>query len=350
MLRDFADHRHQQRIMQVAFRKEALADYSRRLGPHIAEAVEDWAAVKDFRCHPAIKTLTLNLTARVFLGLELGPEATGVNRALIDTLNASMAFIRLPIPGLKFYRGLHGRRFLTKFFHRLIVERRASTATDMLTRLCHAVSEDGERYADQDILDHMIFLLMAAHDTITSSLSTSVYALARHTDWQEKVRSECLAAGWAPLPDERLDELLLTERVFNEALRLYAPVPYIPRRALKAFEYRGYTIPANTQILLCTDLVHQDPDIWTHPERFDPDRFSPERSEHKRHAFAFLPYGGGAHKCIGMIFAANLARQFLHQLLIRYRLALHPGYHLPMQQVPIPKPRDGLPMQLTRLA
>ena len=74
------------------------------------------------------------------------------------------------------------------------------------------------------------------------------------------------------------------------------------------------------------DFTHHDPRIWSQPWRFDPDRFGPERAEHKRHAYAFVPFGGGAHTCIGKSFAYMLAKVFLHQLLLRYRWRVPDGY------------------------
>jgi cytochrome P450 len=350
MLRDFDDHRYQRRIMQAAFRREALADYAARIGPALGPAIDAWGEAPDFRFYTAIKRLTLDLAADVFLGLELGAEADRVNRAFMDTVAASMAVIRKPVPGLAFWRGLRGRAYLADFFARLIRERRGAEGADMLTRLCHATSEDGDRYDDQEIIDHMIFLMMAAHDTVTSSLTTTAWALARHPEWQERVREEALSFGTEPPDHDALDRLTVTDHVFNEALRLYGPVPFIPRRTVREVELGGYRIPANAQVIVYADLVHHDPSVWSEPERFDPERFSDERAEHKRHAFAFVPYGGGAHKCLGMHFAGMLSKLFLHQFAQRYRWSLPAGYRYDVRQVPIPKPADGLALRLERLA
>jgi cytochrome P450 len=219
----------------------------------------------------------------------------------------------------------------------------------MFTRLCNATTDNGQSFTDQDVIDHMIFLMMAAHDTVTSTLTTSAYALAAHPDWQARLREEARAVGTGPLAYEDLDRLQQTEWAFNEAMRMYAPVPYIPRRALREFEWQGHRIPANSQVTVSPDSTHYDADIWTDPTRFDPERFSPKRAEHKRHAFAFAPYGGGAHKCLGMHFANILAKTLLHRLVLTYEFSVPDGYVYDVQQLPIPKPRDGLPMTLRRL-
>lgn len=95
--------------------------------------------------------------------------------------------------------------------------------------------------------------------------------------------------------------------------------------------------------------THQMPEWWSDPQRFDPDRFAPGRAEQERHPYPFVPFGGGAHVCIGYRFAELQIRAILHQLVRRYRWSIAPGYVMPERQAPIAKPRDGLPLRLVRL-
>ena len=94
--------------------------------------------------------------------------------------------------------------------------------------------------------------------------------------------------------------------------------------------------------------THHMPALWTRPQQFDPERFSPERAEHRRHAYAYLPFGGGAHLCIGQHFADMEVKAVMHQVLRRWRWSVPAGYRMPYQLVPIAKPRDGLPIMLER--
>jgi cytochrome P450 len=348
MLRDFDEHRVHRRIMQSAFRKAALAAYLDAMNARFAEALPRWAGVKDFRFYPAIKKLTLDNAAGIFLGAELGPEADAVNRAFVDTIAASVAVVRVPVPGLSLHRGIAGRDLLERYLRERLPERRRADRPDMFTQLCHAKDDEGRAFSDDEVVDHMIFLLMAAHDTVTSALSSTVNFLAAHPEWQERLREDSRARGDTVGIDE-IDELELHQRVFDEALRLETPVPYVPRRSVKPFEFAGHRLPAQTHVTVVPDYTHRDPKLWTRPDAFDPDRFSPERAEHKRHPYAFVPYGGGAHLCIGRAFAYLLAKAFLHQLVRRYRFSAPAGRVHRMQQVPIPRPADGLPLVLTPL-
>src|SRR3546814_4254367 len=93
-------------------------------------------------------------------------------------------------------------------------------------------------------------LMMAAHDTVTSSLTTLVWELARHPEWQDRLREEMLSVAPAGegVGHNSLGELEMTEWAFKESLRLVPPVPTFPRRALRDFEFGGYRIPAGTSV------------------------------------------------------------------------------------------------------
>lgn len=351
MLRDFDDHRAHRRIMQVAFKQPAMQAYIENLNEGIRQGLDRWRAKGDFRFYEAIKQLTLNTAASVFLGMPLGPVADKVNRAFFDSVQASVSVIRTPIPGTKMWRGVQGRKFLENYFREQIPLRRGTQGTDMFTLLCNAVDDEGNSYTDADVIDHMDFLMMAAHDTLTSSITTLIYHLCRNPDWQDAARRECAALGLPGdnLPYERLGDIQIVEWCFKEALRINPPVPSIPRTAVRDCEFGGYTIPAGTAIAISPGYTHRMPELWQNPERFEPDRFSEQRAEDRKHKFAWVPFGGGAHMCIGLHFAYMQTKVFMYQLLLNYRFHLDEGYKADFQIMPIPKPKDGLPIHLRPL-
>jgi cytochrome P450 len=351
LLRDGADHRNHRRIMQSAFHQNALRSYVERMNEPITEVVDRWEDDADgFRAFPAFKALTLELACSIFLGVDLGGEADRLNRAFEDTVAASMSVVRLRIPGLEFDRGLRGREFMMDLFGSMIPSRRSGEGEDMFSRLCRAESEEGTRFDDGEIVDHVIFLMMAAHDTTTSSLSSLVYELGRATDWQERVREEVSSAHLASPGFDDLLGLDLAHRVMNETLRLHPPLSTIPRIAERECVFDGFRIPADAMVAVYPLHSHYMEEWWTDPFRFDPDRFAPGRAEHERHPYLFVPFGGGAHMCIGHRFAELQIKAILCALLRRYRWSLPEGYRLPEQQAPIAKPTDGLPVRLERIA
>jgi cytochrome P450 len=328
-----------------------MRSYLAGLNAGIAKGLAQWPRRRGFKFYPAIKQLTLDLAATSFLGGELGPELEAVKRAFIAMVAASISVIRTPLPGTRFSRGVRGRALLADYFNRQIPLRRERGGDDLFSQLCRATWEDGTLLSNADIVGHMNFLMMAAHDTLTSSLTAFVDRLAANPDWQEKLRAEHRGLGLAaeePLPFERLDDLALTEMAFKEALRLMPPVPSIPRRALREFEFKGFRIPANVGVNVSPIFTHYMPQLWPDPERYDPTRFVPE-AVRGRHKFAFVPFGGGAHMCLGLHFAYMQAKCFTWHLLNNFRVAVEPGYRANWRLLPIPYPRDGLPVTLAPL-
>jgi len=352
LLMDFDEHMFHRRIMQEAFTRTRLSGYVAHMDA-VASAVvaDDWPANdRRFLFHPAAKELTLDIASMVFMGHPPGSDqdlVTRINAAFTSTTRSGGAIVRAPVPPLKWWRGLAARRVLEDYFADRVRARRGAEGSDMLTVLCHTADDDGNSFTDADIVNHMIFLMMAAHDTSTSTLTTMAYHLAANPQWQERCRAEGEHIGDAPLDIDALDGLVALDLVINEALRLVTPLPFNVRRAVRDTSILDHYIPAGTNINLWPGANHRLPELWTEPHRFDPDRFAPPRSEHKRHRYAFAPFGGGAHKCIGMVFGQLEIKTVMHRLLRRYRLELpHPGYVPRYDYAGMPVPIDGMPIVL----
>lgn len=349
MLKDFDEHRADRRLMQMAFRNEAMRSYVDTMTGHIQSAVASWP--RELKLYPALKQLTLDMASSIFLGLELGPESRAVDEAFVAAVSASIALVRSELPVFTYGRGMRGRRTLERFFATLIRERRKNPGVDLLSELCRAKSEEGERFSDQEIIDHMIFLMMAAHDTTTSALSSLVHLLLEHPDWQERVRDEIRARGKGPITWDDRSALPVLDRCFDEAVRLFPPVPYASRQSLRACKLAGFDIPADLLIAPAALVTHRLPEFWSSPDRFDPDRFSPERAEHTKHSHVYFPFGGGAHICIGLHFARIQVKAVMNELLGKYRVVNPPGPRRPrtFASVPMACPKDGLPVAFQRL-
>jgi cytochrome P450 len=350
MLLDFEEHRLHRRALSVAFKSGPMKSYLADLDRGIAARVAQWKAQPGpMLLYPAMKQLTLDLAATSFLGAEIGPEVDDITRAFVDMVAASVAVIRKPLPGTAMARGVNGRKRIVAYFSEQIPIRRAKGGgDDLFSQLCHATHEDGALLSTQDIVDHMSFLMMAAHDTLTSSLTSFIGALAADPQWQEKVRAEVAALGVAagePTSFDNLEAMKLTEMAFKEALRMKPPVPSMPRRAVRDFTFKGYAIPAGAMVGVNPLFTHHMPEIWPDPDSFDPMRFT-EEAQRGRHRFAWVPFGGGAHMCLGLHFAYMQAKCFARHFLQNLEVSLEPGYSPDWQIWPIPKPRDGLRVTL----
>ncbi|WP_226437363.1 cytochrome P450 [Rhodococcus yananensis] len=349
MLLDGDEHSSHRRIMAQAFTRDRLSRYTEALHPAIDAALDGWSPRDGFRAYPAMKELTLGLATAIFMGgaEETSPrEMDAVNAAFVGCVQAATAIVRYPLPGTRWRRGVRGRRHLEDFFRRYLPARRAGDGDDLFSVLCHVESEEGERFSDDDVVDHMIFLMMAAHDTSTITLSTALRYLGQFPTWQDLCRDESEALGTETPSFDDLERLTTVDLVIKECQRLVTPVPGVVRRAVADTEILGRYVPAGTLVNVGLHYTHHMTEYWPDPERFDPGRFAAERREDRVHKYAWTPFGGGAHRCLGMHFSGTEIKTVLHHMLLRYRWHVPAGYETPLNFTSLPYPQDGQPIDL----
>lgn len=355
MLLDFEEHMFHRRIMQEAFVRTRLAGYTEQVDTVVSQVIaKDWVANDArFLLYPAMKELTLDIASMVFMGHEPGTDhelVTKVNKAFTTTTRAGNAVIRTSVPPFTWWRGLKARELLENYFEARVRERRGVEGSDLLTVLCQTEDEDGNRFSDADIVNHMIFLMMAAHDTSTSTATTMIYHLAANPEWQDRCRDESDRLGDGPLDIDSLEKLETLDLVMNEAIRLVTPVQWAMRKTVRDIDLLGHYIPEGTRVVAYPGMNHRLEEIFPEPYKFDPARFAEPRNEHKKHRYAFTPFGGGAHKCIGMVFGQLEVKTILHRMLRKYRFELpHSDYRASWDYGGMPVPIDGMPIMLRRL-
>ena len=349
MLLDGEEHHLHRRIMQEAFTRPRLENYLLQLREIIDEQVPGWPADEPFLIYPAIKELSLDVATAVFMGSRQTPETRRVADAFVDCVRAGLALVRFPVPGLRWHRGLRSRRVLEAYFRERIPAKRASDDEDLFAALCHVETEEGHSFDDDDIVNHMIFLMMAAHDTSTITATAACYFLAKHPEWQERCRAESREYGDGPIDLPGTEKLESLELVFSEAMRLITPVPGMARRTVRDTDLLGHHVPAGTMVTVSSWASHLLPDLWTEPDTFDPTRFDEPRREDKQHRFANLAFGGGVHKCIGMHFGRAEVKALLHRLLLSFDIEVPADYEVTWDMTSLPSPADGLPVVLRPL-
>jgi cytochrome P450 len=349
MLLDFEEHHFHRRIMQEAFTRERLGGYLHAMDT-IGRAAAASLSDDELLVYPYLKRTLLDIATVVFTGDEPGPLSDLMNKAFTDCLRASAAAVRFPVPGLRWSAGVRGRRALEEHFHTNIDARRNSGGDDLFAALCRVCDEDGNQFTDDDVVDQMIFLMMAATDTCTTAATAVLHQLALHTEWQERVRAELFAeVGDGRLDFDSLNRMQSLGMVINESMRLLAPVPAVFRKTLADTSIQGCFVPKDTMVVVAFWLNHYWPGLWTEPRKFDPERFSKARCEDRSHRLAFVPFGAGAHKCIGQHFAIMIVKVVIHHLLRDYRIELRPGYTLEWDTSAVPTPTDGFPVLVRRV-
>lgn len=359
VLWDFDEHQLHRGIMREAFRRERLAEYINAMNPHIERLLEKWLQTRGGRRMDRrtvyffwrFKKLALDIASDVFMGSKVDSQQ---GRELIgqfqDIVAASVAFVRYPIPGNAYWRGLRSRKALENYFYAHIGEKRANPGPDLFSQLCVAQDEAGNTFTDEQVVNHMIFLMMAAHDTTTITTTRLVYHLAKHPEWQEKLRAESRALGKPWVSAEDLPNLRGIEMCMKESLRLLAPVPGLPRKTNRDYVIGGYFVPKGTVVQVDLRYTHYMEEYWPEPYKFDPTRFADGGQENKLHKYAWVPFGGGAHKCIGRHFADHQVKAFMHQMLLKYRWSVRDSYQMPIKYAGLPMPGDGgFPLRLERL-
>ncbi len=349
IMKDFEEHRFQRRLMQTAFKNTTMREYAPGINAVCERNIRRMAAEREFRFFGYSKEMLLQIAAETFTGVDSeGKEIALLTGAFNDFVSAFDFLFPIDLPGFKFHRGMRAKTQISDFISGMIADKRRSDDQDILAHFCRERDDQGNYFSDRDIAENFVLLLFAAQDTTTASLVNTFYELGKHPQWQHRLREESQALGKEQIEWEDLERLPSYTLVFNEVQRLHSSVPLFPRRSIRACEISGVEVPAHTMLINAITYNHRMPEWWQQPELFDPERF--ERGEHKQHAFLFHPFGGGAHKCIGMHFAQYVYKSFLHQVLMQYEIVLKPDYSPTWQYLPMPKPTDNLPVSLRPLA
>jgi cytochrome P450 len=242
---------------------------------------------------------------------------------------------------------MNGRRYLKKYFMGLAAKKRLGSDTDILSHFCREQKDNGELFSDEEVAEHMIFLMLAAHDTTTSAITMGAYHLAKDETLQHQLSDEFMQLGQVT-PDYEgwMNELPLMQATFNEIIRLYPPVSIFFRRTIRDCNINGITIPAHTMLMAPTIYNQRLREWWKEPDDFSPQRFFPPRQEHKQHPFLWTPFGGGAHKCIGMHFAELLFKITFAELLRNNCFGFSRQASVKLQYYPFAKPVDDLPLKI----
>lgn len=242
-------------------------------------------------------------------------------------------------------------RQLTKLVARLVARRRAEPEEhfDYVAMLMSARDkETGEPMGERELIDEVMTLIVAGHETTASGLNWTWYLLSQHPEAEARLHAELDAAAPLAAPGlEQMETLTYTRQVIDEALRLYPPGWLLSRRTIEADVLGGFPVPPKTNVLLPLYLLHRHPAFWKEPERFWPERFGPEH-EAERPRFAYMPFAAGPRHCIGETFALYEMLMHLYMVARRYRLAYVPDQPLELEAQINLRTRHPLHMRLER--
>ena len=347
MLMDGERHKLHRGVISEVFKKEPMDGYLKMMIP-ISDQFLDRLDNGVHKMFPLFKEFTLKIALSVFFGLNPENEISDINKAITNIVKAA-ASLHVNLPFTTYGKGIAARKYLVSFFTNLIDQKRENPGNDLFSKLCLSKSESGDAFSDEQVVDHLIFILMAAHDTTASTLTSLCYFLAKREEWQSDLREEVNnALSSNPITQKLLKQLEKTNLAVKETLRIYPPLTSVSRVSNKDLTFESMTFPSGTFFSIPISYFQLDKDIWQNPEEWDPQRFSKERREDKKYPYAYSPFGAGLHHCIGYAFAEMQINLVIAKILQKFELSVPEDYKMPMKAIPLQEPKDGLPMRLTK--
>ena len=357
-------HLSQRRLIQPQFHRRQMEKFSANMSSYAVRHVNSWIDESRIDISQEMSKLTLSIVMKTLFGLDLPDDiqriAAGFELSngymnsrfdLFEEIRDLFHFLPLPFT-VRFKRQL---AFLDRTVYGLIEQRRQISADedDLLSLLLRSreeptVDEDGRLTADRLVRDEIVTMLAVGHETVAAALTWTWYILATHPELQAKFHAEIdqVLSGRSPTLAD-LSDLTLTEQIFTEAMRLYPPVWRTGRVTLEPFDLNGYLIPMGAILCMPQIITHRDPRWFDNPDQFQPERWTPEFRD-KLHRFAYYPFGGGPHLCIGEGFAWTEAKFIMAAVGQRWRVRHDPHHRIMLAPLISLRPKHGMPMFLER--
>jgi cytochrome P450 family 110 len=303
MLVDGERHRATRKLMAPPFHRTAIERLGDAIADVAARRIAELPRDRAFDIHPAMREITSDVIVRIVFGAGDDATARTLTAQLFDiahTLKPSFLFwpaLRRRYGGLsawaRFERACERSQRLVAG---LVAARRdAPPAPDLLGLLLGARDAAGAPLSDREIWEQLMTFFMAGHDTTASTLAWAVQLVHRDPAVYERLRAEVAGAADAAA----LAALPFLEAVCLETLRLCPIAPYIARDLRAPMRVGAYEVLAGTGLAISIIGIHRRPELYPEPERFDPERFVGTKYTPSQ----FLPFGGGARRCVGAALA-----------------------------------------------
>jgi cytochrome P450 len=350
------------RMSQPAFHHERIEALAGLMTETIGTMIGRWGEHLRAKCDepidiaPEFAGMTLRIVGLALGGIDLVGEADRIGQAVTTVLEylerrlSDLVTLPAGIPTPRNLRARRALRTLDSLIEDMLAGRRGDPGRDRVDLLSMLLAvrdeETGAGLTDRELRDQVLTFIGAGHETTAVALAWTIYLLCRHPEVDERLRAEVSGAfdGRTPGASD-LPRLPYTRRVIEESLRLYPPVYAVVRDVIAEDEIGGFRIPARSMIVLSPYVTHRHREFWPDPETFDPDRFRPDRSA-DRPRFAWYPFLGGPHQCIGQEFAMMEMILTIAMLAKAFRFQLAPGARVEPWPVLSLRPGGGVPVIL----
>jgi cytochrome P450 len=337
--------RRQRRMMQPSFHRRVIDQFSALInevnGKFAARWAEKAARAEAINLSDDASELTLEIVLRSIFGSDLArlEKQLGANpfEVVAKEQNRDLKF------AFRF-------RSLTKLVAELIERRRRVPEEhfDFLGMLMATRDrETDEAMSDKQLIDEVLTLIVAGHETTAAALTWTWYLISQHPDTADQLQQEAdRTSADQTLGLDAAESLKFTHQVVQEALRLYPPGWLITRRTLEADELGGYPIAPRTDVFISPYMLHRHPAFWSEPEEFRPERFAGADAE-ERHRFAYIPFAVGPRHCIGENMAMFEMLVHVNAMSRRFRLSRAGSEPIELEAQINLRPRSNLMMTVT---
>lgn len=326
----------ERRIMQPAFHRHVLAHFGDTITAEAQRYLSRWLTQSKesaVNLEEGMMNLTMQIIGRTMFNVDMekGKHAdlhhafTYIGDHIVArAFNMFHPPLWVPVMGNpEFKRAV---KAVTETIRGIVSERAQmdSPPNDLLDMLLAARDEEGNQLSDTQLLDEMMGIVFAGHETTALTMSWASYLLATHPEIQAALQQEVdTVVGKRPVTIEDLNHMPLNRAVVMETMRLYPAAWVTTREGIGADTIDGYALPPKALVLINIYGLHRSPDYWNNPNEFDPQRFMGEPTYPKG---AYLPFGAGPRKCIGEPLAMMEGQLILAALMQQATVRLDPHH------------------------
>jgi cytochrome P450 len=316
---DREEHRRRRRLLAPPFHGKSIKNYEAIIEEETLRETAKWPEGQPFPTLPSMMHITLNVILRAVFGAG-GAELDELRRIIPPWVTLGSRLAALPKPDRNFGRFSpwgrldEWRRQYDVIMDKLIADERAdpnfADRTDVLALMLRSTYDDGSVMSRKDIGDELLTLLAAGHETTAATLGWAFELVSRHPDLLAALVEEAdsagqgVAQGGNELRQATILEVQRARTVIDfAARRVYPPV----------YQLGEWVIPRGYSMIVSIGQIHDNPDVFPDPDRFDPQRYIGTKPS----AFAWIPFGGGARRCVGAAFA-NMEMDVVLRTVLRH--------------------------------
>ncbi len=343
-------HKRERRLLMPPFHGERMRAYGTLMQQAALEAVQGLRAGEPLVALQKTQALSLEIIIRAVFGVEEPERVRRFMEAIGVYADAYTPLLMLLVPLRRSFGGIgpwarfeRHSQALDALLNEQIARRRADGrgGEDILTLLLSVRDEEGQPLSERELKDELLTMLIAGHETTAIGMAWALYWLLRTPEAKQRLEQELSTLGPRPEP-EALAKLPYLSAVCDETLRLYPVVGLVTRKLRAPLTVRGHPLPGGMGVMAAITLAHHNPTTFPEPERFRPERFL----ERKYSPFEYLPFGGGARRCLGAAFALYEMKVVLGTLLAAHRFSLaHERPIKPVRRNVTLAPEDGVPLR-----